>query len=81
MEMTERVAATLGAKPEVDKVVAAGRSAPPTMKRKRDLMHETAARALLAQKGGKLPQPNQILSLHRNFLLALAAHIPERRLL
>lgn len=41
----------------------------------------TAARALLAQKGGKLPQPNQILSLHRNFLLALAAHIPERRLL
>ena len=38
MEMTERAAATLGVKPEVDKVVAAGRSAPPTMKRRRDLM-------------------------------------------
>ena len=43
MEMTERAAATLGAKPEVDKVVAAGRSAPPTMKRRRDLMQRRHA--------------------------------------
>ena len=51
MEMTERAAATLGAKPEVDKVVAAGRSAPPTMKRRRDLMqHAPCWRADLRKK-------------------------------
>jgi len=44
MEMTERAATTLGAKAEVDKVVAEGRSAPPTMKRwRRDLMHRRHA--------------------------------------
>ena len=43
MEMTERAATTLGAKAEVDKVVAEGRSAPPTMKRRRDLMHRQHA--------------------------------------
>ena len=38
MEISERAAATLGVKREVDKVVAAGRSAPPTIaQRRRDL--------------------------------------------
>ena len=43
MEMTERAATTLGAKAEVDKVVAEGRSAPPTMKRRSRLMQQSHA--------------------------------------